>query len=465
MCPGALAVNESAKKDEANERKTQIGFIASLVLLALVTGVVILAVRGYSSSNRWLAHSHEVVTELEGLSASLAQAEAARRGYISSGDSTYLSERDSALAGLDEHLQLGKLLTADNPGMQSRLHELESRILQRRIQVDELISVAQTQGLAAAQQAPISEDVHRATLDVSARIDQLKREESDLLAARRGEDEAWANGLIVAFCILLVTVLSMVVWLGRRVRAETGVRARHAAALDGANLNLEAANRELESFSYSVSHDLRSPLRAIDGYSLMLEEDYALQLDETGRRYIQTIRSGSQRMGALIDDLLTFSRLSRQALNRQTVDMSMLARRAAAEDLENQPEPKPAVNIPDLPPVPGDPALLRQVWTNLISNAVKYSAKSSTPEVLVRAEKEGRQVRYEIQDNGVGFDMKYADKLFGVFQRLHSMDEYPGTGVGLAIVQRIIARHKGVVTAKGERGKGATFGFTLPTEV
>jgi light-regulated signal transduction histidine kinase (bacteriophytochrome) len=230
-------------------------------------------------------------------------------------------------------------------------------------------------------------------------------------------------------------------------------------------VSLEAANRELESFSYSVSHDLRSPLRAIDGYSLMLEEDYAAQLDETARRYIKTIRAGSQRMAALIDDLLTFSRLSRQSLNRQTVDMNTLARRAAAEVLESQPEPKPAVNIAELPPVPGDPALLRQVWTNLISNAVKYSAKSPTPEVRIRAESAGRQVRYEVQDNGVGFDMKYADKLFGVFQRLHSMDEYPGTGVGLAIVQRIINRHEGAVTARGERGKGATFGFTLPTEV
>jgi signal transduction histidine kinase len=458
-------VNESAQKDEANERKTQSGFIASLVLLALATGLVILAVRGYNSTNRWLAHSHEVVTELEGLSASLAQAEAARRGYISSGDSTYLQERDSALTGLEEHLQLAKQLTADNSSLQSRLHELESSILQRRKQLDELIEVAQTQGLAAAQRASISEAVRTATLNVSAGIDELKRAESDLLAARRSEDDYWANGLIVAFGILLLTVLSMLTWLGRRVRADTHARARHAEALDRANLNLEAANRELESFSYSVSHDLRSPLRAIDGYSLMLEEDYAPQLDETARRYIQTIRSGSQRMAALIDDLLTFSRLSRQALNRQTVDMTMLARRAAAEVLESQPEPKPAVNIPDLPPVLGDPALLRQVWTNLLSNAVKYSAKSSTPEVLVRAENEGRQVRYEIQDNGVGFDMKYADKLFGVFQRLHSMDEYPGTGVGLAIVQRIIARHKGAVSAKGERGKGATFGFTLPTEV
>jgi light-regulated signal transduction histidine kinase (bacteriophytochrome) len=196
-----------------------------------------------------------------------------------------------------------------------------------------------------------------------------------------------------------------------------------------------------------------------------LQEDYAPRLDETARRYIKTIRAGSQRMAALIDDLLSFSRLSRQCLNRQTVDMNSLARRAAAEVLENQPEPKPAINIAELPPVPGDPALLRQVWTNLISNAVKYSAKSATPEVQIRAAAERHQVRYEVQDNGVGFDMKYADKLFGVFQRLHGMDEYPGTGVGLAIVQRIINRHEGAVTAKGERGKGATFGFTLPTEV
>jgi len=458
-------VDENAKKDEASERKTLVGFVASLVLLTLVSGVVILAVRGLGSSNRWLTHSYEVITELEGISASLAQAEAARRGYIGSGDLSYLKERDSALTGLDEHLQLAKQLTLDNPVLESRLHELETSISQRARQVDELIALAQAQGLASAQRDSMSEQVRQITANVSARIEQLRREESTLLAARRSADEAWANGLIAALCFLLLTVLSMLTWLCLRVRSETRARARHAEALNRANLNLESANRELESFSYSVSHDLRSPLRAIDGYSLMLEEDYAPQLDETARRYIQTIRSGSQRMAALIDDLLTFSRLSRQALNRQTVDMTMLARRAAAEVLESQPEPKPAVNIPDLPAIPGDPALLRQVWTNLISNAVKYSAKSATPEVLVRAATEGRHVRYEIQDNGVGFDMKYADKLFGVFQRLHSMDEYPGTGVGLAIVQRIIVRHKGAVTAQGARGKGATFGFTLPTEV
>ncbi len=286
-----------------------------------------------------------------------------------------------------------------------------------------------------------------------------------LLASHTGIDDFRSKALLDALLVLLTAATSLVAWLWLHIRHELAERKRQSEALDRANAALESANRELESFSYSVSHDLRSPLRAIDGYAQMLEEDYTAQLDDTGRRYIRTIRAGSQRMAALIDDLLTFSRLSRQSLNRQTVDMTALARRAAAEVLDAQTGARPAVTIDELPPVPGDPALLRQVWTNLISNAVKYSSRSPQPQVQVRAARDGDRIRYEIQDNGVGFDMKYADKLFGVFQRLHSPDEYPGTGVGLAIVQRIVKRHKGAVTAQGERGKGATFGFTLPTEV
>jgi light-regulated signal transduction histidine kinase (bacteriophytochrome) len=278
-------------------------------------------------------------------------------------------------------------------------------------------------------------------------------------------DTSWANMLIWAFIVLLVVVSAILTWLFWRIRAELAERKRQAGALDHLNTSLAAANRELESFSYSVSHDLRAPLRSIDGYAQMLEEDYNDKLDETGRRYIRTIRGGSQRMAALIDDLLAFSRLNRQNLTRTQVDMTALARRAAAEILEAQPEPRPAVDIAELPPVSGDPALLRQVWTNLISNAVKYSSKSDAPHVEVRAAREGGRIRYEVRDNGIGFDMKYADKLFGVFQRLHGMDEYPGTGVGLAIVQRIVTRHQGAITAQAERGKGATFKFTLPAEV
>jgi signal transduction histidine kinase len=451
--------------DEQMDRKTLLGFGVSVALLVLVSAIAILAVRGYGISNRWLSHTHEVISELEGLAASLAQTEAAQRSFLASGDSSYLEERDAAVSRMQSQLQSAKQLTVDNASQQARLRDLEGHLRRRAEAVDDSIVLAPTQGLPAAQRALSAREIRKATQAATAKLDELEAEENRLLASRRGTDERWAAGLIVIFITLLLTVTSVLTWLCLRVRREIGARSRQAAALNRANANLESANRELESFSYSVSHDLRSPLRAIDGYSLMLEEDYGPQLDETARRYIQTIRNGSQRMAALIDDLLTFSRLSRQSLNRQTVDMTTLARRAAAEVLEGQPEPKPAVNIAELPPVLGDPALLRQVWTNLIGNAVKYSSKSATPEVQVRAAAEGRLVRYEVQDNGVGFDMKYADKLFGVFQRLHSIDEYPGTGVGLAIVQRIITRHEGAVTAKGERGKGATFGFTLPTEV
>jgi signal transduction histidine kinase len=451
--------------DASVERKTLIGFVATVTLLVLVSALAIFSVSRYSSSARLVAHSQQVIGELEALSAATSAAEAARHGYIATGEAYYLEDRDSALSRLQSHLQTAKLLTLDNAAQQQRLRDIESRLRHRTAQGDDLIVMAQTEGLPAAQGALQAREIRLATLAAFGKIEELEDAERTLLASRQSSDRAWARILVSAFSVLLITVAGVLGWLFLRVRAEIAERKSQNAALDRANQGLEAANRELESFSYSVSHDLRSPLRAIDGYSLMLEEDYGAKLDATARRYIRIIRSGTQRMAALIDDLLTFSRLSRQSLNRQTVDMAALARRAAAEVLDAQPEPRPAVSIGELPTVPGDPALLRQVWTNLISNAVKYSSKSAAPHVQIRAAREGQHVRYEVTDNGVGFDMKYADKLFGVFQRLHSIEEYPGTGVGLAIVQRIVARHEGAVSAQGERGKGATFGFTLPTEV
>jgi signal transduction histidine kinase len=451
--------------DETVERKTLLGFVAAVVMLVLVSGVGILSVRGYGRSTQWVEHTHEVISELEAVTAALSSAEAARRGFLATGTPFYLEEREAALSMLQDHLQMAKLLTQDNPHQQQRLHDLEAVLAQRASQSNGTIVIAQTEGLAAGQRSLRDHDIPQTTLFATAQVETIENEERALLLVRRGADRLWANVLIGAFVVLLLTVTIVLTWLCLRIRGEMAERKRQTLAFDLANTALAAANRELESFSYSVSHDLRSPLRAIDGYSQMLEEDYSTHLDTTAQRYIRIVRGGSQRMANLIDDLLAFSRLSRQSLNRQTVDMTALAKRAAAEVLDGQPEPKPAVSIADLPPVPGDPALLRQVWTNLIGNAVKYSSKSTAPEVHVRAATEGRLVRYEVQDNGVGFDMKYADKLFGVFQRLHSVDEYPGSGVGLAIVQRIVTRHDGAVTARGERGKGATFGFTLPMEV
>ena len=240
---------------------------------------------------------------------------------------------------------------------------------------------------------------------------------------------------------------------------------------------LEAANNALESFSYSVSHDLRAPLRAVDGFSQAVLEDYGPQLPEEGRRYLQTIREGAQRMGTLIDDLLLFSRLGRLPLSKRAVETGDLVR-TVLEDLTSERAGRQIeLTVAELPACQGDPALLKQVWINLLSNALKYTRRREKAVIEVgcnqrpiAAEGEGEPETkttediYFVRDNGTGFDMRYVGKLFGVFQRLHSEEEYEGTGVGLAIVQRIIHRHGGRVWAEAAEDQGATFFFTLGEE-
>ena len=252
---------------------------------------------------------------------------------------------------------------------------------------------------------------------------------------------------------------------------------------------LEAANRELEAFSYSVSHDLRAPLRAIDGYTRMLTEDYGGRLDDEGRRICGVIRDSTRDMGRLIDDLLSFSRVGRAELRRREVDMTALAQAAFFELTAPAERVRIDFRVAPLPPAQGDPTLLRRVWVNLIGNAVKFSGRRERAliEVGVAPDATGRERRggrpdeaaggepdgkmpaadrqgpvYFVRDNGAGFDMAYGGKLFGVFQRLHGAREFEGTGVGLAIAQRIIHRHGGRIWAEGEVGRGATFYFTLP---
>jgi PAS domain S-box-containing protein len=243
--------------------------------------------------------------------------------------------------------------------------------------------------------------------------------------------------------------------------AEAEIRGLNADLVAKA-IQLEQSNRELESFSYSISHDLRAPLRHINGYALILLEDAAPQLDAGARRYLDEIGAAARRMGALIDDLLAFSRLGRKPVDRVAVDMRQLLVEALQE-LVGAPDPR--ITVGPLPAVEGDPALLRQVWVNLLSNALKYSApRGDAARIAVSGEREGDLMRYRVADNGVGFDMRYADKLFGVFRRLHSQEEFEGTGVGLAIVQRIVSRHGGSVSAIAEPDRGATFTFELPAE-
>jgi signal transduction histidine kinase len=312
--------------------------------------------------------------------------------------------------------------------------------------------------------------VYRTGSDIAYPPDQIP-----VVRAIRG-DEVYASDLEIHRPDRVVPVE---VW-ARPIRNETGEIEFAVAAFNDISERLEnqrkidqlnaelahqvaelaAVNKELETFSYSVSHDLRAPLRAIDGFSQVLETDHAAVLDPEAIRYLSRIRSNVRRMGLLIDDLLKFSRLSRKELDTQAVDMASLVRNVL-DDLARSRQ-HPQIRMNELPTAQGDIDLLRQVWINLIDNAIKYSGKRPKPRIEISGHQAGDETRYTVRDNGVGFDMAYADKLFGVFQRLHRQDEFEGTGVGLAIVQRVIHRHGGRIWAEAAPDGGAAFHFTLP---
>jgi signal transduction histidine kinase len=224
---------------------------------------------------------------------------------------------------------------------------------------------------------------------------------------------------------------------------------------------LEIVNKELEAFSYSVSHDLRAPLRAISGYTMMLKEDYEASFDDEARRITGNIIGNVKMMGRLIDDLIAFSRLGKREVTRRAVDMTAMAEHCIAQESSQWRDKNFSTTIAPLPSCMGDEDLLKQVWTNLVSNAFKYSSKQEEPGIEIGFTRDGAETVYFVRDNGAGFDMKYADKLFKVFQRLHTQEEFEGTGVGLALVQRIIDKHKGRIWAESRAGYGATFYFSL----
>ncbi|MBP9146174.1 MAG: PAS domain-containing protein [Thermoanaerobaculia bacterium] len=245
-------------------------------------------------------------------------------------------------------------------------------------------------------------------------------------------------------------------WRSERKREEA------EAALVRKTAELETANKELEAFSYSVSHDLRAPLRAIDGYGRILLEDYESRLDPEGRRLLGVISGETRRMGQLIDDLLAFSQLSRRKLEASDIDMAAMARAVFDEQAGHAPQRVFRLELQPLPPAHGDPAMIRVALGNLLSNAIKFTKPRNPAVIEIGSRLEDGQAVYYVKDNGVGFDMRYAHKLFGVFQRLHSTEEFEGTGVGLALVQRVVHRHGGRVWADGKVDEGATFYFSLP---
>ena len=262
---------------------------------------------------------------------------------------------------------------------------------------------------------------------------------------------------VIASLALNVAVIAACYWIYRRCAAE---RLRAQASERQLAGELLVAGRQLDALAYALAQELRVPLRSVDGFAQTLESKYAQQLDREGFRMLARVRASAAKVGQLLDDLLRLTEAGRRALKPERVEMSTLAHEAASEFIEQY--PRAIVDIRTLPNAWADPSAMRAVWSQLIGNALKFSAHVIEPRIQVGAREEGGFTEYWVRDNGVGFDPAQRDKIFGVFQRLHRAEDYPGSGIGLAIAQLIVTRHGGTIHAEGRPGEGAEFTFRLP---
>jgi PAS domain S-box-containing protein len=567
--------------------KLVIGVAAALLVLAAVGVLSYRRMREEGADASWVAHTHRVIETLDALLTDMIDAETGQRGYVLTGNLSYLQPYDLALQRLNADFHQVRQLTSDNPLEQRRLARMSALISSELAQLGSTIGIRRTEGLTAGAVAIQTGAGKRRMDKIRSLVAQMKQEEEKLLqqrlevaaSASRNAEIVILGGYLLGFLFLsgagmlihremdkrAKTELELthseerfrlmvsnvhgyaiylldregciLTWnagaermkgytseevLGRHVSAfytpedrAQGVPEENIAAAireghitiegwrirkDGSrfwasavltalrdssgglrgfgkvthdlseqrrteqeikirNAQLQAANQELEAFCYSVSHDLRAPLRSIDGFSQALLEDQADQIDDQGKAYLHRIRSATQRMGELIDDLLSLSRVTRAEISRRPTDLSEMAT-SIAEDMRNR-QPDREVEFVVAPDMEAnaDPRLMRIVLQNLLDNAWKFTSKRERARIeFGRIEQNGSSAFF-VRDNGAGFDPSYSGRLFGTFQRLHAMSEFPGTGIGLATVQRIVHRHGGKVWGEGAVDRGATFYF------
>ena len=444
-------------------------FVAALVILPVLGGVTWAFSRSAMATTDAVARTTLLSSQVRRVVQQTLDVEAAVRAFAITSEERFLQPYEEGQVGLRETLARLRTALPDDRASQSRVDRL-ARLVERWLaHAGGVVALVRT-GQAATVRELVGAGFDQSVTGAIGRLlEEFEAEERATLDERLislAAQTRQTTALVVAGSVLATLFLAVAghrarTELDRRQAAEAALAARHRALADQADRLVEA-NRELEAFSYSVSHDLRAPLRSLDGFSRILSEDYGDRLDDEGRRLIGILRGESRRMGQLIDDLLHFSRLGRQVLRPVEVDMVGLAREAFAEVVAVPGVTPPTLVVGTLPVVRGDRAMLRQVWANLIGNAVKFSARQPAPRIEIDGRLEAGRAIYTVRDNGVGFDQQYAHKLFGVFQRLHGESEFEGTGVGLALVQRIVHRHGGAVRAEGRRGEGASFEFALP---
>jgi signal transduction histidine kinase len=445
------------------ERRVLVGF--GLVF----AGIVVISIISYRNTavlienSRLDTKSHELVQLLGSVGEALDAAESGHRRYLVTGDDSYLRSYRTVVEQMSEYLRYLRGLTNEGAEQQARVETLE-RLIARQLGAEaEAIVQREKHGYEAVRHLALSGAAKNELEGIHRLMMELDSAEQRALHARVVQSAGSTRNTIALLglgALLQLVLLGSVYFL---IHHDVTERRRVATELQNRGELLQAANKELESFSYSVSHDLRAPLRHIDGYAALLSKAAGESLNDKASRYLQTISDSAKQMGQLIDDLLVFSRMGRQDMLRTTVNLDPLVK-AVLRDLRLDLQGRTiSWTMHPLPDVSGDPVMLRQVFMNLVSNALKFTATRPEAKIEIGVAKRGpSEVEIFVRDNGVGFDMQYVDKLFGVFQRLHRNDEFEGTGIGLANVRRIIHRHGGRTWAEGALDQGATFYFSLP---
>ena len=417
----------------------------------------------------WVTHTHLVLEKLQAVLIDITQAETGQRGYMLTGEEGYLEPYQGGSTQVHEHIEQLRKLTADNPRQQEAIKVLNQFVGARLAGLAERIKIRRETGLRAGAEAVAKgNNGEQLMAQIGAQISTMRDTEEQLLGRRLETAAAGAKkmkaiivfGNALGIFILLIAGTAIHREASRRNRAEQELK-RTNGSLEQRTLDLTDANRDLESFSYSVAHDLRAPLRQIAGYANVLVQDHGPRLDAEGLRYLEKVQDGARKMGRLVDDLLSLSKIGRQELLLQATPLNSLLRQAVEELAPECSGRKVEWQIGDLFTTECDPGLMKQVFVNLLSNAVKYTGKRELATIQVgQMMRNDRRVIF-VRDNGAGFEMQYVGKLFGVFQRLHKARDFEGTGVGLAIVQRIIRKHGGQIWAEAEPDKGASFFFTV----
>jgi signal transduction histidine kinase len=471
-------------------------------ILVLVFGAVLLflianSVISYQmtwrliDNERWVTHTHEVLNEIAGMLSAVKDAETGERGFLITGEESYLAPYSAGLVELRQHLDRFRFLTVDNRSQQRRLAELMPLLAAREAQLADGIDRRRAAGADGARASMLSGEGQRTMDAIRWAAGGMTAEENRLLRLRGvrakagGRAALWTLSLANLLLLALVAAVAYLTYrdLRQRRRAEEALRAAHdelevrvdqrtaelaatTERLQQSTLELERSNRELQDFAFVASHDLQEPLRKIQAFGDRLKSKHGGALGTDGVDYLARMQGAAHRMHTLINDLLTFSRVTSKAQPFVPVDLDRIATEVLS-DLEERIERSGArVETAPLPTLDADPLQMRQLLQNLVANALKFHRAGETPVVRILSAVEGNgdgpQARITVADNGIGFDMKYLDRIFTPFQRLHGRSEYEGTGMGLAVCRRIVEHHGGTLTAESAPGQGARFLVTLP---